>query len=74
MTITRLITWMAGVSAIAVQALPPFERMRLANECKRLLRAAEPPVPPPRAPTDTVPKRPRSVGILADLAAGERAL
>jgi hypothetical protein len=30
MTLSRLITWMAGVSAISIQALPPFERLRLA--------------------------------------------
>jgi hypothetical protein len=69
MTLSRLITWMAGVSAISIQALPPFERLRLAHECRRLLRAADPPVLPPRAPMDATPRRPRS-GVLADLLDG----
>jgi hypothetical protein len=73
MTLSRLITWMAGISEIAIRALPPFERLRLAHECRRLLRAADPPVLPPRAPpVDATPRRPRS-GVLADLADGNRA-
>jgi hypothetical protein len=74
MMLTRLITILMGVSPHAVRALPPLERMRLAHECRRLLLAADPPVLPPRAPADAVPKQPRSVGILADLADGDRAL
>jgi hypothetical protein len=70
--LTRLITIMAGVPEIAIRALPPFERMRLANECRRLLRAADPPVLPPRVPTEAT-RRPRS-GVLALLADGERDL
>jgi hypothetical protein len=71
MTITRLITWMAGVSEIAIRALPPFERLRLANECRRLLRAADPPVLPPRvAPRSDAP---RVVGVLSALNNGDRA-
>jgi hypothetical protein len=71
-TITRLITLMSGIGEIAVRALPPFERLRLANECRRLLRAADPPVLPPRVPSDA-PRRPRS-GVLALLENGERSL
>jgi hypothetical protein len=70
MTLTRLITWMAGISEIAIRALPPVERLRLASECRRLLRAADPPALPPRAQTDgDVPR----VGVLSDLNRGERA-
>jgi len=53
--------------------VPPFERMRLANECKRLLRAADPPVLPPRVPSDGTPRRPKS-GVLAELRDGDRSL
>jgi hypothetical protein len=72
MMLSRLITIMAGVSEVAIRALPPFERLRLARECQRLLRAADPPVLPPRAPTVAAQKRP-TVGVLAELADGERA-
>jgi hypothetical protein len=72
MTLTRLITLMGGVSEVAVRGLRPFERLRLAHECRRLLRAADPPVLPPRVPTDATPRRPCS-GVLADLADGDRA-
>ena len=72
MTLSRLITWMAGVSEIAVRALPPFERMRLANECRRLLRAADPPVRPPRV-APVLPQQPSS-GVLAELRDGSRSL
>jgi hypothetical protein len=73
MTLSRLITLMSGIGEIAIRALPPFERLRLANECRRLLRAADPPVLPPRAATDTMTRRPRS-GVLARLEDGERSL
>jgi hypothetical protein len=73
MTITRLITWMAGISEIAIRALPPFERLRLANECRRLLRAADPPALPPRVPAAAI-TRELPTGVLADLRNGERAL
>jgi hypothetical protein len=72
MTLSRLITWLSGVSEISVRALPPFERLRLANECRRLIRAADPPVRPPRAPLAASARRP-SCGVLADLADGNRA-
>jgi hypothetical protein len=48
MTLSRLITWMCGVSPRAVEALPPFEKAQLAAQCRRLLSAAEAP-PPPKA-------------------------
>ena len=51
MSLTRLITWMSGVSEIAIRALPPVERLRLAHECRRLLVAAE---PQPAAPKGLV--------------------
>lgn len=73
MTLSRLITWLSGVSAISIRALPPVERLRLANECRRILLAADPPVMPPRVPSTAIPRRPRS-GVLADLADGERAM
>jgi hypothetical protein len=68
-TISRLITWMAGVSEIAIRALPAFERLRLAHECRRLLRAADPPVLPRRVTSD---RRLRS-GVLTALDEEERA-
>jgi hypothetical protein len=67
----RIITMMTGLTDYQVRGLPPFERARLANECRRLLRAADPPVLPPRVPTDATPRRPRS-GVLALLEDGER--
>jgi hypothetical protein len=63
----------AVASSMARAMVPPFERMRLANECKRLLRAADPPVLPPRVPSDGTPRRPKS-GVLAELRDGDRSL
>jgi hypothetical protein len=71
--LSRLITLLGGVSEIAVRALPPFERARLAAECRRLLRAADPPVLPPRVPSDGAPRRLKS-GVLAELHDGDRSL
>jgi hypothetical protein len=71
MMLSRLITLMAGISEISIRALPPFERLRLANECRRLLRAADPPALPPRLTPDARPRRARS-GVLALLEDGER--
>jgi hypothetical protein len=72
MTLSRLISWMSGVSEVSIRALPAFERLRLANECRRILLAADPPVLPPRAPTSAASMRPKS-GVLGALADGERA-
>ena len=72
MMLSRLITLMTGVSEISIRALPPFERARLANECRRLLRAADPPVRPPRVPTNAVLRRDHRSGVLALLEDGER--
>jgi hypothetical protein len=49
MTLYRLITWMSGIPECAVRGLAPVERLRLAHECRRLLRAAEPPAEPQAA-------------------------
>ena len=81
MTITRLITWMSGVSEIAIRALPPVERLRLANECRRLLRAAEPQAMAPKGTGDAEIERTvaaareaaEPAGVLARLGNGERA-
>ena len=71
MMLSRLITLLTGVSEISIRALPPFERARLANECRRLLRAADPPLIPPRVRPAAMLRRPRS-GVLALLEDGER--
>jgi hypothetical protein len=68
---SRIVTLMSSLTSFQVRGMPPLERLRLAHECRRLLLAAEP-VLPPRAPGDATPKRTRS-GVLADLADGERA-
>jgi hypothetical protein len=70
MMLTRMITLLAGVSGQQVRALPPFERLRLAHELRRLLQFADPTPLPPRVPP-AIPSRPRS-GVLALLADGER--
>jgi hypothetical protein len=70
---SRIVTLMSSMTSFQVRGMPPFERLRLAQECRRLLLICEPPIMPPRAPpVDTTPRRPRS-GILADLADGDRA-
>ena len=71
MMLSRLITLMGGISEISIRALPGFERLRLAHECRRLLRAADPPVLPPRVRRSPM-RRPRS-GVLAALDEGDRA-
>jgi hypothetical protein len=81
MSLTRLITWMSGVSAISIRALPPMERLRLANECRRLLMAAEPQAVAPRGTGDAEVERTvaaareaaEPAGVLARLQNGERA-
>jgi hypothetical protein len=60
-TLRRLITIMTGVDERAVQALPQAERIALARECLRLLRA-----------TGLTPPAPKG-GILGDLHGGARA-
>ena len=69
--LSRLITIMMGVSLQSVRALPPFERLRLAHECRRLLLAADPTVLPQRVRRSPM-RRPRS-GVLAALGDGDRA-
>ena len=69
---SRIITLMSGLTSFQVRAMPPLERMRLAQECRRLLLAADPLLVPPRTPTEVAPKQPCS-GILADLRDGDRA-
>jgi hypothetical protein len=59
MTLSRLITWMTGISGVAIRALPPAERARLAEQCFRLLRECD--VAPPRQPKS---------GVLSDLQDG----
>jgi hypothetical protein len=81
MSLSRLITWMSGVSAIAIRALPPVEQLRLATECRRLLRAAEPQAAAPKATSDADIERAidaareaaEPAGVLARLRNGERA-
>jgi hypothetical protein len=81
MSLTRLITWMSGVSEIAIRALPPVERLRLAHECRRLLVAAEPQPAAPKVIRDAEIERTvdaaretaEPAGVLARLKNGERA-
>jgi hypothetical protein len=61
MTLRRLITIMTGIDDRAVQALPPAERVALARECLRLLRA-----------TGLTPPAPKG-GVLGELHSGKRA-
>jgi hypothetical protein len=68
---SRIVTLMTGLSSFQVRGMPPLERLRLAHECRRLLLAAEPPVVPPRVPSEARPRRARS-GVLAALQDGER--
>jgi hypothetical protein len=68
---SRIITLMSGLTSFQVRGMPPLERLRLAQECRRLLLAAEPPVLPPRVLSEARPKRVRS-GVLAALQDGER--
>jgi hypothetical protein len=70
---SRIVTLMSSLTSFQVRALPPLERMRLAHECRRLLLVSDPPVLPPPAQSDAIPRRPRS-GVLGALAEGERAL
>jgi hypothetical protein len=70
--LTRLVTLLCGISAPALRALPPVDRLRLINECRRILLVLDPPVLPPRITSDVMPRRPRS-GVLAALEDGERA-
>jgi hypothetical protein len=67
---SRIVTLMTSLTRFQVRGMPPLERIRLAHECRRLLLAAEPPVLPPRAPSDATLRR--STGVLAELRDGER--
>jgi hypothetical protein len=66
---SRIVTLMSSITSFQVRALPPVERLRLVQECRRLLLLADPPPLPPRAPTDAVSRQPRS-GVLAELTDG----
>jgi hypothetical protein len=68
---SRIVTLMTSLTSFQVRGMPPLERMRLAHECRRLLLAAEPPVVPPRVPSEARPGRARS-GVLSALHDGER--
>jgi hypothetical protein len=70
MTLSRLISWMSGVSEVSIRALPAFERLRLATECRRILLALEPPVLPSRASTTATPRPQPKCGILYELRDG----
>jgi hypothetical protein len=70
MSLTRLITWMSGVSEIAIRALPPVERLRLAHECRRLLVAAEPQPAAPKVIRDAEiagPAQERREGTMSEV-------
>jgi hypothetical protein len=55
MTTARLITYLTALPDYAVRSMPMAERVALARECLRLLRAVELAAPPPKA------------GVLAEL-------
>ena len=67
----KIIALLTGFSDFQVRGMTPVQRLLLAAQCRRLLRAADPPVLPPRVPTGAMLRRPRS-GVLALLEDGER--
>ena len=66
----KIIALLTGFSEFQVRGMTPVQRLLLAAQCRRLLRAADPPVLPPRVPPAAMLRR-RS-GVLALLEDGER--
>lgn len=66
----KIIALLTSLNPADVQALPPAERRRFADSCRRAADLADPPQPKPAA----IPlPGPQSQGILSDLRDGARA-